>query len=99
MTPPNHLDGLALTEWRRVTSLIDNLPVRPDEADLATYCQSYARWAELVASVRAEGTVINTSSGRLQINPRTRSAVDAGKHVVQMLAALHVPGVPPLQIA
>ena len=55
---PAGLDAAAKTEWRRVLAVLPGVICAADQAVLATYCQSYARWLEAEAAVAENGSVL-----------------------------------------
>lgn len=69
--PPNHLDPVAKTEWKRISESLYNLQILSDidRSALAAYCQSYGRWVKAENKVRKDGLVITTSNGNVIQSP------------------------------
>jgi P27 family predicted phage terminase small subunit len=57
---PTWLHSLAKAEWKRITSEVAHLDLLKgsDQASLAAYCQSYARWVQAEKQVTAEGQLV-----------------------------------------
>jgi P27 family predicted phage terminase small subunit len=84
---PSWLHPLAKTEWKRLMAELSHLDMlkATDQAALAAYCQSYARWITAESAVEAEGQLIrepvvtrsgNISGYRMKKNPAVTIAKD-----------------------
>jgi P27 family predicted phage terminase small subunit len=71
MAPPSWLDGVGLTEWERVSPMLERLGLLTeiDGQALATYCQTYARWREAEDKIKEFGMVIKGRGGYPIISP------------------------------
>ena len=69
--PPEYLNAVARAEWARIVPALERegLVTHLDRANIAAYCQVYARICEAEAALAAEGTVITTPSGIRRANP------------------------------
>lgn len=73
-TPPNAPTWLhreAKREWRRIVPELESLGLltKIDRAQLAAYCQSYARWYEAEMVIKRDGMIMTTATGYQQQMP------------------------------
>lgn len=69
--PPNHLDVVAKTEWKRISESLYNLQILSDidRSALAAYCASYSRWVKSENKIKKQGMVITTTNGNMIQSP------------------------------
>lgn len=68
---PNHLDGSARTEWKRITIELHALGMisNVDRAALAICCTAWADYVKACNKLKKEGEVIVSDKGGLYQNP------------------------------
>lgn len=58
-SPPRHLSNLAKAEWRRITPLLNELPISNlDRTQIATYCNLYSIYRKLEEEINETGEMI-----------------------------------------
>ena len=64
-TPPSVLGKIAREEWRRVAPWLfkRGMLTQQSRANLAAYCQSYARWIAYERVIDEQGTTFTTEKG------------------------------------
>lgn len=90
--PPDHLDAVAIREWRRVCKQLYELGImsRLDVAILACYCDSYSEWVHFKRDIRTRGTIIsNRKRGRV-VNPMIRLAMQAKRELARYAVELGI---------
>ncbi len=70
-SPPDHLDGESLKEWKRITSELHTLGLLSniDSTALAAYCQCYGRWVEAEKGIKESGLMVKTTNGNIIQSP------------------------------
>ena len=68
---PRILQGIAKTEWHRITKLLHGLGLLTeiDRTALAAYCQAYERWVKAERKIRKDGMVVTSDNGFPCISP------------------------------
>lgn len=63
-TPPTHVRGEALKEWKRIAPELEKLGLisKIDRAALAAYCVAYARWCEAEKELK-KGLIVVSPNG------------------------------------
>lgn len=76
---PAWLKDEAKREWRRVVPELERLGLLTivDRAELAGYCQAWARWQEAEQAIDKYGTVLKTPQGFVQTSPYVTQARNA----------------------
>ena len=71
LTPPEHLNAIALSEWNRVSEELSRLGLLTtvDRAAFAAYCTVYARWVDAEEGLKKTGPVVRAPSGYPMISP------------------------------
>jgi P27 family predicted phage terminase small subunit len=71
LTPPPHLNAVAVEEWNRLVGEMDALGVYTswDRGTMAAYCQAYSEWVTACRRVKREGSIVTTKNGMKQPNP------------------------------
>lgn len=60
-TPPANLNKKAKAEWRRITPLLNDLPISNlDKYSVSAYCNLYSIYLELEAEINESGEMIET---------------------------------------
>ncbi len=84
ITPPSHLNAVAVEEWNRVYGELapQRMVTTVDRAALAAYCVSYSRWVKAERTLEKmlgksedsllEGMAFKTKAGGLASNPLIR---------------------------
>lgn len=69
--PPDHFEGEALAEWKRITQELQTLRLVSaiDRASLVSYCQAWADYVKACDTIDEEGEVITSDKGGLYQNP------------------------------
>lgn len=63
-TPPNYLDATAKKEYKRITKLLEELPIANLDLSLVTaYCQTYSNYIEATRFINKHGLVTETERG------------------------------------
>jgi P27 family predicted phage terminase small subunit len=78
-TAPAELTPLAKQVWRREGKRLLEQGVFQvvDAAVFAAFCQSYARWLEITATLNKTGLVVKDDKGGFKMNPLLQAARDA----------------------
>lgn len=97
-SPPSHLSGHALVEWKRVVRELHAIGVLTeiDRATLSAYAQAYGRWVEAEESLAAmaerdnvmHALIIKTVNGNTMQNPLVTIANAACAAMVKYAAEL-----------
>lgn len=59
-TPPRNLNKKAAAEWRRITPLLNDLPISNlDKYSVSAYCNLYSIYLELEAEINETGEMVN----------------------------------------
>lgn len=68
---PNHLTGVARTEWKRITSELHALKLiaHIDRAALAAYCSAWGDYVKAENKLKKEGEVLISDKGGMYQNP------------------------------
>jgi P27 family predicted phage terminase small subunit len=68
---PDHLQGRAREEWRRISKQLHRIGLLTiiDGAALAGYCEAYGRWADATEQVAKFGMVIKSPNGYPMLSP------------------------------
>jgi P27 family predicted phage terminase small subunit len=74
-TRPEGLTPEAKREWTRVTGELDRVGLLTvvDRAELAMYCQHWARWWEAQKLITVNGLTYTTDKGEVKIRPEVKS--------------------------
>lgn len=63
-TPPEYLDSTAKKEYKRITKLLQELPIADLDLSLVVaYCQTYSNYIYATQRINEEGMVIETERG------------------------------------
>ncbi|MCD2137181.1 phage terminase small subunit P27 family [Salinicoccus halitifaciens] len=93
-TPPVYLNKTAKAEWRRITPLLNDLPISNlDRTSIATYCNLYSIYRELEEEINETGEMINTyfADGTLKerkANPAIHEMLKVTKEIRAISAEL-----------
>ncbi|MFD2830352.1 phage terminase small subunit P27 family [Corticicoccus populi] len=69
ITPPEHLDDIAQTEYKRIVPLLRELPIAAlDYSMVCAYCQFYSNWLQASEQMKSESLTITTAHG-VRSNP------------------------------
>ncbi len=68
---PDHLQGTARTEWKRITQELHKLKLisRVDRAALAICCSAWADYVKACGKLKTQGEVIISDNGGMYQNP------------------------------
>lgn len=71
--PPEHLDGIALEEWYRITPELMKLRMITvlDRAPLVALCQAWGDYIKACETLEEEGEVLMSDKGNAYLNPWT----------------------------
>jgi P27 family predicted phage terminase small subunit len=86
------LDGLALTEWDRITDELASKQVitHVDMAILALYCSVYAEWCSNIEQLKNEDHFLITPKGYRYVNPRIGLINTYGEKLAKYSAELGI---------
>lgn len=86
-TPPDWLQGDALTEWERIVPMLYAAGVvrETDRAELAAYCSAWGDYCDLRERLSVEGWIATSGKGSTYLNP-TASAMLAAEKRLDKLA-------------
>ena len=63
-TPPAYLDATAKKEYKRITTLLEELPIADLDLSLVVaYCQTYSNWVQATKHINKHGLVTETERG------------------------------------
>lgn len=87
--PPLTLSGYALTEWKRITPILERLGIisEVDSAGLALYCLAFQKLRLAEEEIEKSGLVIETKQGNLIQSPyvgiANRASLLVHKYLIQ----------------
>jgi len=84
---PDTLQGAAVIEWKRLTKELGDL-TPSDRAILTIYCEQYRIWAEAVAALATDGTVVKLPNGWPGPNPYLAIVTKSTSQMSRLLAQL-----------
>lgn len=84
---PEHIQGAARREWRRMARTLKELGLLTeiDLPALEMYCQMYGRWVDAETKVREMGMIVKTNNGNPIQNPYLAIANRAAKDMKALL--------------
>lgn len=84
---PRILQGIAKTEWKRITKELHGLGLltEVDRTALAVYCQNWQRWCEAEKELEKGGLVTTTEKGYMMQNPYVAIANKAAENMKKFL--------------
>ncbi|MBM6630313.1 phage terminase small subunit P27 family [Mammaliicoccus vitulinus] len=63
-TPPSYLDTIAKKEYKRITTLLKELPIASLDLSLVVaYCQTYSNYVQATQHLNKHGLVVETERG------------------------------------
>ena len=88
---PNHVQGEARKEWRRISGELVrlNLVARIDKAALALYCQCWQRWIDAENAVRDLGLIVTAPQLRAYLKLKIQPTIpEESTQIIERNAAI-----------
>ena len=86
--PPDHLDGIALEEWYRITPELQKLRMITalDRAPLVALCQAWGDYIKACEKLEEEGEVLISDKGNAYQNPWANFKTSAMDRILRISA-------------
>jgi P27 family predicted phage terminase small subunit len=86
--PPDHLDAVAVREFRRVVDYLDQMGVLSltDTDHIALYADVYSRWCRATKHLQAHGDTVTMPNGYQAISPHLKIANECIKQMRGLLS-------------